>query len=62
MAQQIIAVLKGGKITEIIPRKVGKKIVRDCERLIDVTRRPDLKIGDTWPFSPDPNPPSEQQE
>lgn len=62
MAQQMIAVLKGGRITEIIARKPGKKIVRDCERLIDVTARPDLKVGDTWPFSPAPEPTPDQQQ
>lgn len=62
MAQQMIAVLKGGKITEIIARKPGKKIVRDCERLVDISGRPDLKLGDSWPFMPLPDAPVPQPE
>jgi hypothetical protein len=56
MSKQMIAVLKGDKIVEIIERKRGKKIVRDCERLVDLSARPDLTVGATWPFSPQPDP------
>ncbi len=53
-----IAWVRDGKILEIIPRRAGVDIVRgtsgDDTRLIDVTGRPDLKVGDPFPFGPEP--------
>ena len=55
--RQMIAWVRGGKVLEIIERR-GQNIKRgqpgDDSRLVDVTGRPDIKVGDGFPFGPEP--------
>lgn len=57
MSQRIIGVVKYGKFTEI--HALGKKDIKGSSdtndptrRLVDITRRPDIKVGDPWPPPP----------
>jgi hypothetical protein len=59
---QVIGVVRFGKFTEIINRLPGQSIERDHDpsdttfRLVDITRRPDIKVGTPWPPPPEPKP------
>lgn len=46
-----LAVIVGGKVDEIIDRRPGQEVVRECERLVDISARPDIVVGTAWPFS-----------
>lgn len=56
---QVIGVVRNGKFVEIINKRPGMEIKRDHDpsdltfRLVDITLRPDIKVGTLWP------PPSE---
>jgi hypothetical protein len=43
------AILIDGKVDEIVDRIVGRQ--REFHRVVDVTDRPDIVVGSTWPFS-----------
>jgi hypothetical protein len=55
-----IAVVRFGKVTEIVMHR-GQEVKRprhpedNTARLVNVDLRPDIKVGDSWPFTRDPN-------
>jgi hypothetical protein len=56
---QMIAVIRWGKVVDILPlRKRDIEPPRDPKddtaRLVNVTGRPDIKVGDSFPFSVEP--------
>lgn len=54
---QTIAVIRHGKVAELITRRNGQKIERNHDpnvdpsfRLVDVSARPDIAVGTAFPF------------
>jgi hypothetical protein len=54
---QTIAVIRHGKVAELITRRLGQEVKRDHDpgtdstfRLVDVSARPDIKVGTLFPF------------
>lgn len=44
-----IAVVVDGKVDEIVNHRLGSRdLKRDCERVVDVTKRPDIVVGTVW--------------
>jgi hypothetical protein len=56
---RMIAVIRWGKVEEIVPL-TRKTVARPHDpkdstaRLVDVTGRPDVVVGDSFPFGPEP--------
>lgn len=47
-----VAIVVDGKVDEIINHRLGSRdLVRECQEIIDISARPDIKVGDTLPFS-----------
>ncbi len=61
-ATRRVGVVRHGKFTEIINRVPGEDIKRSHDpsdltfRLVDITLRPDIKVGDPFPPPPEPKP------
>jgi len=46
---RMLAIVKNGKIIEVV-RQTTQDVVRDCDVIVNVTERPDVKVGDKWPI------------
>jgi hypothetical protein len=56
---ETIAVVRNGRVVEIIERRNGQEIVRKRDpadftaRLVDISARPDIKVGHVWGTEPE---------
>jgi hypothetical protein len=46
---RLLAIVLNNQVVELT-RLRHKDIERDCDRLVDVSARPDIKVGTKWPF------------
>ena len=46
-----IAIVIDGKVDEIKDHVIGTETLRLCDEIIDISARPDIKVGDKLPFS-----------
>jgi hypothetical protein len=50
-----LAIMKGTRaaavVDEIVERRPGQAVTRDCDWIEDVTARPDIVAGTTYPFT-----------
>lgn len=44
-----VAIVIGGKVDEIVQHRLGRELVRDCDEMVDISARPDIKVGDPFP-------------
>lgn len=56
---ETIAIVRNGRVVDIVQRRAGKEITRKRDpgdltaRLVDITHRPDIKVGHVWGTEPE---------
>lgn len=47
-----VGVYKKGILVKIIPLR-GRDLKEDCDRMVDLSHRPDIKVGHVWGTEPE---------